>query len=494
MSNSPQYAPYSPQTIEVHTIPIESQALYFRNFNIHSVRITWVDLVNATGFRVVPLKSFQRLLASSRPGITITQCIFGFVINRAASGFGPVGEYLFVVDLSSMRLCSYAPGHVSIMGWFQDKVPAPGRVLGTGVPMCPRSTLNRIVDTAKSYNAAFLVGFETEFILLKSMNPIDAVNPHGWNSARALPSGTKETEVIEEIARGLIDDGIELMMYHSEAAPGQYEIVTGPLPPLEAADALVHTRETITNVASKHGFCATFAPRLHADNCGSAAHTHISVHPIDSKHPSELQNLSQSPAGTSDNLITPLESVFLAGVLRHLQASCAFTLPLRASYARMLDGIWSGGTWVAWGRDNREVPVRLCVPAASVDPKLATNAPSKNHFELKCVDGTSSPYLVLASLIGSGLLGIQSQLPLSEQDCATPPALMTEAERKAVGVTRRMPMSWEEARAALVADEALKGILGGLVDGFLSAGETLDGLLHSPTSEAERVQMLVEYY
>ncbi|KAG2064132.1 glutamine synthetase/guanido kinase [Suillus decipiens] len=492
MSNSPQSAPYySPQTIKVHTIPIQSLASLH---NIHSVRITWVNLANVVSVRVVPLNSFQRLLASSRPGITVAQCVFGFVVNRNASGFGPVGEYLFVVDLTSMRLCSYAPGHVSIMGWFQDKVPAPGRVLGTGVPLCPRSTLNRIVDTAKSYNAAFLVGFETEFILLKSTNPIEAVNPHGWNSSRALPSGTKETEVIEEIARRIIDSGIELMLYHSEAAPGQYEIVTGPLPPLEAADALVHTRETITNVASKHGFHATFAPKLHADNCGSAAHTHISVHPIDSKHPYELQNMTQSPGATSDNPITPLESVFLAGVLRHLRASCAFTLPLRASYARMVDGIWSGGTWVGWGRDNREVPIRLCVPAASLDPKPATNAPSKNHFEVKCVDGTSSPYLVLASLIGSGLLGIQSQLPLVEQDCGAPAALMTEAERVAAGITQRMPMSWEEARAALVADEAMKSILGDLVDGFLSVGETLDELLHTPTSEAERVQMLVEYY
>ncbi|KAG2355581.1 hypothetical protein BDR07DRAFT_1381418 [Suillus spraguei] len=461
MSNSPQYAPYSPQTIQVHTIPVQSLSLY----NIHSVRITWVNLANTIGIRVVPLDSFQRLLASSRPGITIAQCVFGFVINRNASGFGPVGEYLFVVDLASIRLCSYAPGHVV--------------------------SLDR---TAKSYNAAFLVGFETEFILLKSTNPIEAVNPHGWNSTRALPSGTKETEVIEEIARGIIDSGIELMMYHSEAAPGQYEIVTGPLPPLEAADALVHTRETITNVATKHGFRATFAPKLHVDYPGSAAHTHISVHPIDSKRPSELQTLSQSPAGTSGNLITPLESVFLAGVLRHLRASCAFTLPLRASYARMHDGIWSGGTWVGWGRDNREVPIRLCVPAASIDPKPATNVPSKNHFEIRCMDGTSSPYLVLASFIGSGLLGIQSQLPLVEQDCGTPAALMTEAERETAGITRRMPMSWEEARAALAADEGMKGILGDLVDGFLSVGETLDELLHSPTNEAERVQLLVEYY
>ncbi|KAG2127126.1 hypothetical protein DEU56DRAFT_821304 [Suillus clintonianus] len=482
---STEFPPYSPQTIKVRTIPIGSLEGVASIHKIHSVRITWVDLVNGTRFRVLPLKSFQRLLASSRPGITIAQCVFGFVVNRTASGFGPIGEYLYVVDLTSMRLCSYAPGHISVMGWFQDKAPAPDRVLGTGVPMCPRSALNRIVDTAKSYNAAFLVGFETEFILLKSTNPIEAVNPHGWNSAQALRSGTKETEVIEEIARGLINSRIELMMYHSEAAPGQYEIVTGPLPPLEAADALVHTRETITNVASKHGFRATFAPRLNLDNCGSAAHTHISVHPIDDEPSSQL---------TSDNPLTPLESTFLAGLLKHLPATCAFTLPLRASYARMLDGIWSGGTWVAWGRDNREAPVRLCVPPAFVDPEPASNAPSKNHFEVKCIDGTSSPYLVLASLIGSGLLGIQSQAPLVEKDCATPAAQMTEAEREAVGVRQRMPLSWEDARAALEGDQVLKNVLGGIVEGFLSVGEILDDILRSPASEAERVQMLVEYY
>lgn len=45
----------------------------------------------------------------------------------------------------------------------------------------------------------------------------------------------------------------------------QYEVVTGPLPPLEAADALVHTRETIYNIARKHGLRATLAPRLHID-------------------------------------------------------------------------------------------------------------------------------------------------------------------------------------------------------------------------------------
>ena len=55
-------------------------------------------------------------------------------------------------------------------------------------------------------------------------------------------------------------------MYHAKAALGQYEVVTGPLGPLQAADALVHARETIYNIASKHGLRATFAPRVYMDS------------------------------------------------------------------------------------------------------------------------------------------------------------------------------------------------------------------------------------
>lgn len=119
-------------------------------------------------------------------------------------------------------------------------------------------------------NVQFLVGFETEFILLKSTNPIEVVNNYSWSRMAAFKTGTPEAKVLEEIADALAGSGIEVQMSHSEGAPGQYEIVTGPLPPLEAADALVHTRETIYNIASKHGLHATLAPRLHMDSCTSA--------------------------------------------------------------------------------------------------------------------------------------------------------------------------------------------------------------------------------
>lgn len=73
--------------------------------------------------------------------------------------------------------------------------------------------------------------------------------------------------IIEEIYDVLTDAGIEVQQFHSESAPGQYEVVTGPLPPVEAVDALVFTRDTIYNVAAKHGARATLYPKVFSESC-----------------------------------------------------------------------------------------------------------------------------------------------------------------------------------------------------------------------------------
>ena len=149
------------------------------------------------------------------------------------------------------------------MGWFQEKTPLPGwnGRLAYEVDLCsrnepsssylslptlasPANKKNIFFRKAKNeLNLSFLICVESEFILLKQTNPIEAVNNHGWSNPPPC--------------------------HHVEAAPGQYEVVTGPLGPLQAADAPVHTRETIYNVASKYGLMATFAPRVYKDSCTS---------------------------------------------------------------------------------------------------------------------------------------------------------------------------------------------------------------------------------
>lgn len=102
---------------------------------------------------------------------------------------------------------------------------------------------------------------------------------------------------------------------------------------------------------------------------GSAAHTHISVHSV-----------KPSPNGSPKDGLSAHESSFLASLLAHLPALEALTLPLPASYKRMIDGVWSGGTYVCWGTDNREAPVRLC----------NASSPSSRNFEVKCHDGLAN--------------------------------------------------------------------------------------------------------
>ncbi len=65
------------------------------------------------------------------------------------------------------------------------------------------------------------MGFENEFILLKSTNPIEAVSYHDYSASSGLPAGSIESRVLREISDALIKAGIEVTLYHPEVAPGQ---------------------------------------------------------------------------------------------------------------------------------------------------------------------------------------------------------------------------------------------------------------------------------
>ena len=74
---------------------------------------------------------------------------------------------------------------------------------------------------AEELGIQFLVGFESEFTLVKSINPLVPVNDYQWGTTFAITTGTVEAQVLEEIADAIQNDGIELQAYHAEAAPGQ---------------------------------------------------------------------------------------------------------------------------------------------------------------------------------------------------------------------------------------------------------------------------------
>jgi len=101
----------------------------------------------------------------------------------------------------------------------------------------------------------------------------------------------------------------------------------------------------------------------------------------------------------------------------------------------MKDGVWSGGTYIYWGADNREAPLRLC----------HAHSPSSRNFELKTLDGTANPYLALAGVLGAGFGGILNSRALTIHDCSQAAALIGEKGRAELGIKERFPLTWEDA-------------------------------------------------
>ncbi|CAE6522510.1 unnamed protein product [Rhizoctonia solani] len=431
-ANQPLDAPLH-ETGQLARLPanldLPSSISFIKSQGIKFIRLTWVDYVNMIRYRVIPIEHFAHIsgnqfvsgsdtsssqrIAESGPGVVRVGLSLG-VQDSMPAGSLVSGDFELRADFLSMWKASFTPNHAYMMGRFFEKEHYPGGSGGSEI--CPRTILHRIIQRAeRELNAKFLVGFETEFIILdRDNNPI---RTGAWSTSKKLQCGSA-ADCVHEIAQCVIDAGIKLEMYHAESARGQYEIVTGALPPLEAADALIATREIIYNIAQKYGYRATLSPRLYSNQSGTACHAHISVQSPRSDIPSNHPDIPSLPSDLAS---------LMAGLLENLVSVCAFTLPVDACYSRVMDGVWSGGSWVCWGRENKEAPLRLCGSGKGF------------NVEIKCFDGTANPYLGLAAVLGAAFTGLATEKVLEMRNCVGVAASLTEQERDDMRITTRMP-------------------------------------------------------
>jgi glutamine synthetase len=165
--------------------------------------------------------------------------------------------------------------------------------------------------------------------------------------------------------------------------------------------------------------------------------------------------------------MTPLERSFLQAILENLPSSAAFTLPTAVSYDRVQDGIRSCGTYVCWGEDNKDVAVRL------------TGPPGSHHFELRTIDGTANPYIVLASILGLGLIGIEKGLELKIKTIDSAAVSLDAEERTKRGIVTSLPRTLSEARDAVRQDTTIANVLGQeFVQKYLSTNEVRNSIFH----------------
>jgi glutamine synthetase len=425
-----------------------------QNPSIKYLRLQWLDYITTLKLRIIPIKLAVDMFKKQK-SIGITKAALGLIHqDMMVPTFSPVGEYELIPCFESLRL-GERDGYATVQGEFHEKD-------GSEVAIDPRSALRRIVQRAKKHDISFLVGFELEVVFMTSRivdgarifgkDPIS--HGHAWSNASALRN-PDIMEVIEEIMTKLERSQINLEQFHPESAPGQYEFVTGCLPPLEAVDTLLATQDIIYSVAEKHSLKATFIPKPYPMACGTGAHVHMSITPGD-KHPS-----------------------FYAGILKHLPAIAAFTYSSSSSYDRVQDSVWSGGRHVAWGTQNRETPLRKV---------------EGSHWEMKCMDGLANKYLALAAILGAGLQGVLDNQLMTHKDCAADPALLDVEARKKLGIVEQLPKDFPDALQKLDKAKVLRNIIGeGLVNVYLTIKYAEMEMLDSMEPEARRNFLLERY-
>ena len=330
----------------------------------------------------------------------------------------------------------------------------------TDYNICSRSILTRILSDAKQeHGVEFLVKFELKFSLVNIAED-DSVNALESEPGNISAAGLRSSRhaYIEECIDDLQAAGIEVQDWHSESKHGGYEIATGPLAPVQAIDALLLSHEIIKNVMSRHDCRVTFYPKPFLDRSSLGTHAHISMQPASE------------------------EKRFLAGVLKRLPALCAFTMPSFESYARVQASRGEVGGWVAWGSENRCVPVR----------KVAGEA----HWEMRCVDATCNMYLAVAAMLGAGLLGMRHQEKLIWGDFSGTVDELDEHQRRDLNVVTPLPRSLREALTVLKEGglHDLEGLVGaGIISEYLAVKELEESKV-SKLSRDQRISMYIRLF
>ena len=425
------------------------------------VACSFVDSAGVSRVKAVPI---NKLAGAVKNGIGISYTFAVFGVNdhiTSAPGFDtPSGDMRLVPDLSAAVPLSGAPGWVWAPVWQYDQEM-------NIMPVCQRHFAQRMVELAEAKGISFKMTYEVEFTLLdESDQPVGKGLP-GYGIVKLIPV---ETFMIK-LTEALQSQGIDVSQLHPEYSAGQFELSVDPRDPLTAADQFLLLRQTICRIAQQHGFRASFAPVVIPDEVGNGSHIHFSAW-------AGGKNLFTGGNGPEE--LTADGEHMAAGVLKRLPEMLSLLATSVLSYERLQPSNWAGA-YTCWGWENREAALRLCKGTRAIRSKAA-------NFELKCIDGTVNPYLVVGILIAAALEGLERKSVLPEPTQINPDDL-TEDERDKKGI-RQLSASLQEAIGELEKSTFVRKALGDPLYECYLAVKKFDWECYSPMTLQEMVEDL----
>jgi glutamine synthetase len=382
------------------------------------------------------------------------------------TGLGPVGEVRLMPDWATLTILPYAEGHAQVISDMLESATDKEWA------HCPRRFLRQQIKKLADQELNIQAAFENEFFLLRR-NIEGTLEPTDKTLFSATGSMNQHQAFINDLTEALNIQGVTVESYYPESGPRQQEVNVCYAKAMWAADQQIIYRETVRGVAAQHGLIASFLPQIFEDKTGSGCHLNFSLW-------HHQENISGDPQ--QSNRIGRKAAAFLAGILDHLPALAAITIPSKNSYRRIRPHYWAGA-FRSWGYQNREAAVRICETA---------DGTKASRFEFKMADASANPYLALGALIAVGCDGIQRNLELPEE-VTIDPGLLPEEERQAKGIDR-LPQNLGEAIKALREDDVLLEAMGAaLAQSFLAVRQCEWEALQNMSLE-EEVALLVERY
>lgn len=292
----------------------------------------------------------------------------------------------------------------------------------------PRMLLKKMLLVADQLGYEVMMGHEYEFYVVdaETRKPIFDGQPI-FVTAR-----THQVPAIDELIRVCQAQGIDIITYNVEHGPGQVEINYSALKGIAAADRAFVFKGTVKEFLARHGLLATFMTKPYKGLSGSCSHFHVSL--ID-KATGENAFLDTD----AENGLSALFRSFIQGVLDHARATMAVWSPTPNCYRRIRPRTYAPSN-ISWGIQDRSASVRV---KASGD--------QSTHMEVRVPSALSNPYLVAASTIAAGLLGVLQERELSPAG---------EGPKEDDASYAKLPTEIEDALEAFEADTALRDMIG----------------------------------
>lgn len=387
----------------------------------------------------------EKFLSCAKSGFGFCDVVMGWDMhdalydNTKASGWHTgYRDAPVKLDLSTLRRIPFEPNTILVLGSFT----------GDYAGVCPRSTLERVLELGRSMGYEAKSALEYEFFLFDETP--DSVRAKGYRNLKPITPGMfgysmLRSSVHAELHRDIIDTmhalDCDIEGLHTETGPGVIEAAIGVDGALRAADKGGLFKTFLKVLAQRRGIMATFMAKWSEKYPGQSGHIHVSLTDADTG-----EGVFHDPDGRH-GMSRVMES-FVAGQVKYMPEALAMVCSTINAYRRMVPGMWAP-TAAHWGVENRTTALRV-IPGSA----------KSQRSEYRIGPADANPYLALAAAIGTGLLGIQEGLRLGE------PVIGSAYDMPPTPASA-LPNTLKDAADRLAASTAMRGLFGdAFVDHF----------------------------